>query len=55
MVVKKNSIIQGWGYRQELDEYFMSLWSENQGERPERELDSVRLELLSILSKKKYR
>ncbi|EGB1113406.1 hypothetical protein H6Y91_000599 [Listeria monocytogenes] len=50
---KKNSTIQGWGYRQELDEYFMSLWSKDTGVRPERELDSVRLELLSILGKKK--
>lgn len=50
---KKNSTIQGWGYRQELDEYFMSLWSKDQGVRPERELDLVRLELLSILGQKK--
>lgn len=46
---KKNSIIQGWGYRQELDEYFMSLWSGKIVERPEREFDSMIIQLLSIL------
>ncbi|MCT1905138.1 YecA family protein [Oceanobacillus sojae] len=49
---KKNSIIHGWGYRQELDEYFISLWSEEIVEKPERELDSIRLQLLSILKEK---
>lgn len=49
---KKNSIIQGFGYRQDIDEYFMSLWSDDQEARPEREMDLVRLELLSILDKK---
>lgn len=49
---KKNTVIQAWGYRQELDEYFMSLWSGNIKNRPESEIDSLRLGLLSLLSEK---
>lgn len=51
--VKKNATVQGWGYRQELDEYFMSLWSGKIVEKPVRELDSIRTKLLSILNRKK--
>lgn len=50
---KKNTVIQAWGYRQELDEYFMSLWSDEIKERPEIKIDLLRLQLLYLLSEKK--
>lgn len=49
---KKNSVIQAWGYRQELDEYFISLWSDEYKERPERNVDSTILQMLSLLGEK---
>ncbi|EOA3011326.1 YecA family protein [Enterococcus faecalis] len=48
---KKKSIIQGWGYRQELDEYFMSLWTKDKIKKPEREMDALRQDLLYTLEK----
>ena len=49
---KKNSVVQAWGYRQELDEYFISLWSDEYKERPERNVDSTILQILSLLGEK---
>lgn len=52
---KKNMIFQGFGYREQLDNYFMSLWSTEEKLRPERDFDDTRRQLLCLLGKNDLR
>ncbi|WP_436667485.1 SEC-C metal-binding domain-containing protein [Latilactobacillus sakei] len=50
---KNNSRIQAFGYRQELDDYFMSIWTDTINKKPKREIEEFISNLLSLVDSKK--